>query len=90
MDELEKLEFITEDGTPQEFYIVDEAALNGCKYILVTDLPPEMEGALAYIFKEISEDGEETLYEPVEDEREQAALLVLFNESLSEEGISLE
>lgn len=90
MDELEKISFITADGTTQDFYIVDEASLNGSKYLLVTDLDPEDDDALAYIFKEISEEGEESLYEPVEDEREQAALLVLFNESLSEEGISVE
>lgn len=66
-----------------EFFVLEETQLNGVKYLLVTE---EEEGdGDAYIMREISGDGEDVVYDMVEDDVELQALGKVFSELLDED-----
>ncbi len=78
------LVFQTEDGNSVEMVILEETRINGCRYILVTDEEEEE----AYIFRDVSsQDAEEAIYEPVEEESELEALGKVFAELLDDTEI---
>lgn len=80
---MEKLIFQDEKGEAAEFYVLEQTRVSGRNYLLVTDLPDEDGECL--ILKDVAEDGEqESLYEIVEDEREQDALLSVFEQLLGD------
>ncbi|MCI8584571.1 MAG: DUF1292 domain-containing protein [Lachnospiraceae bacterium] len=80
---MEKLIFQDEKGEAAEFYVLEQTRVSGRNYLLVTDLPDEDGECL--ILKDVAEDGEqESLYEIVEDEREQDALLSVFEQLLED------
>ena len=81
---MEKITFIPDDTEEEvDFYVLEETRLNGVDYILVTD--SQEEDGEALILKDLSGDGEaEALYEIVEDEREQDALLSVFEQLLED------
>lgn len=66
------------------FFVLEQTQLNGMKYLFVTE---EEEGdGDAYILKELcEEDGDEIVYEMVEDEVELAALGKIFSELMDED-----
>lgn len=68
-----------ETGKTVSFAVEEQTQLNGVNYLLVS------EGEDAYILKEISVDGEESIYEMVEDDVEFDALAKIFSELLDEE-----
>ncbi len=79
---MEKLTFQTEDGAV-DFYVLEQTRFNGAGYLLVADSADE--DAECLILRDRSEDGEaESLYEIVEDEREQDALLTIFEQLLED------
>lgn len=79
---MEKIAFDTDNGT-EEFYVLDEAKINNCNYILVADsLDDEAE---ALILKDISAPTDtEAVYVPVEDDVEINAIAGVFAESLGD------
>lgn len=81
----EKIIFTSDDGDKIEFYVIEEAKLNGTNYLLVSE-SDEGDGEMAYILKQIENPGDKDLaYEFVEDEKEVAAVAGLLEELLDGE-----
>ncbi len=80
---MEKIVFNLEDGTREEFYVLEQTKLNGNTYILVAD--SEEDEAECLIFRDLSAPEDmESLYEVVEDEVELQAVLKVFEELLED------
>lgn len=79
-----KITFTGDDGEALEFFVIEEARLNGTSYLLVSD--SEEDEAMAYIMRQVIKDGDkEVSYEFVEDEKEIDAVAGLFEELLEGE-----
>ena len=78
--------FTAEDGTTEEFYVVEETRINDTNYLLVCEsLDEETE---AYILKDISSEAdEEAVYVFVEDDTELKAVADIFAELLEDEDL---
>lgn len=89
---MEKISFVTEDGTTQEFAVIEETRFGGINYLLVCDSEDdEQEESECYILKDISkEDETEACYVFVEDEKELDAVSVIFENLLSDSDYSLQ
>lgn len=80
---MEKIVFEPEEGSPVEFYVLEETKLGGITYILVTE--EEQRDGDAWILKDISSpEEEEAVYEMVEDDVELDAVGAVF-ESMMED-----
>lgn len=79
----EKLVFREEDGTEASFYVLEQARVSGTNYLLVADSEEE-DGECLILKDTAGEEDRESLYEIVEDEQEQEALLGVFEELLSD------
>ncbi len=85
---MDKLIFINEDNTEEEFYVEAKVRLNGKDYLLVSD--EDGEEAEALILKDTSESGsDEARYVICDDEDEMRALMPLFAEMLEDVDIVL-
>lgn len=82
IDEIETIVFDTDEGQV-EFYILEETKLAGENYILVTDELEGEEGSFL-ILKEDGSDDDFVSYSIVEDEKENEALISIFNELLDD------
>ena len=95
--EMEKIDFMLDDGSSEAFYILDRAKLGGADYLLVSDLLPEEaeeraeteeEEGTVLILKDVADpDAKEAVYEIVEDDDELSAVCALLKETLEELGI---
>ena len=84
---MEKIIFNGEDGEKIELFVVEETQLSGVKYLLVCETEDEDdEESAAYILKEITEDGADSVYEFVEDDVELEAVAKLFDELVGEDA----
>ena len=84
---MEKITFEPEEGTPVEFYVLEQTKLGGIQYILVTE-QEEGDGD-ALILKDISTPEEnEAVYEIVEDETELDAVAAIFENILEDIELS--
>ncbi|MEG0806103.1 MAG: DUF1292 domain-containing protein [Lachnospiraceae bacterium] len=85
---MEKISFLDPQTNENvELFVVEETKLNGETYLLVAE---EEEGdSDAYIFKEVSSNGEENCYEMVEDEAELDAVSDIFSELLEDVDVTL-
>ncbi len=85
---METLKFVADDGRETEFFIEEQARVNGTDYLLVADAA---EGdANALILKDVSEEtDEEARYVPVEDGGELEALLKVFEEMMDDTDIRM-
>ncbi len=81
-EEIETIVFDTDEGQV-EFYILEETKLAGENYILVTDELEGEEGSFL-ILKEDGSDDDFVSYSIVEDEKENEALISIFNELLDD------
>lgn len=82
-ENIRKIEFAFSDSSEKvEFYVVEETKLNGVQYLLVTDSRDEE--ADAYILKEINDEGENILYEMVEDDKELEIIGSVFAELIED------
>ncbi len=82
---MEKIIFIDPETSEEvEFAVEEETQLNGTKYLLVSEGAEEGD-CEAYILKEILTEGEEVLYEMVEDDVEFAAIAKVFSELADED-----
>ncbi|MBO4505209.1 MAG: DUF1292 domain-containing protein [Lachnospiraceae bacterium] len=84
---MEKILFTGENGEQVEFFVIEEAKLNGTTYLLVTESEDEDdEEAMAYIMKQVAKNSDKDLtYEFVEDEKEIEAVAGLLEELLDGE-----
>ena len=89
----ETFEMITmteEDGTQQSFYVIDGIDVDDTRYLLlVKEEDYELDEPEAYIFKETSTDGEDFIYEPVEDEQEYNRIFLLLQDEDSEYEVKI-
>ena len=87
---MEKVQFIP-DGEDHavDFYVLEETKLGGVQYLLVTDT---MDGdGEALILRARPEETEnERMYEIVDDDQEQTAVLLLMRDALEDLGIEIE
>ena len=81
---MEKIVFTSDDGEKIDFFVIEEAKLNGTSYLLVSESEDDDE-ALGYIMKQVVRDGDELTYEFVEDEKEIDAVAGLLEELLDGE-----
>ena len=79
---LEKVEFIPDvEGEKVQFYVLERTRLGGVDYLLVTDQPDG--DAQALILKDITEnDGDESVYRIVSDDKELDAVAAVFENML--------
>lgn len=89
----ETFEMITmteEDGTHQSFYVIDGIDVDNTRYLLlVKEEDYELDEPEAYIFKETSTEGEDFIYEPVEDEQEYNRIFLLLQDEDSEYEVKI-
>ncbi|MBE6017152.1 MAG: DUF1292 domain-containing protein [Lachnospiraceae bacterium] len=85
MDE-RKIIFTNDDGEEDELYVLEETRINGVNYLLVSDEEDDGNNDLdVYVMKEVASEGEESVYEFVEDEKELDSLADIFAELLGDE-----
>lgn len=83
MDAKQKMiEFTADDGHIQSFYIVEQTKIAGNNYLLVTE--SEEDNAEAYIMKEALEEGNQSIYEILDNETEIEAVSKVFSELLDD------
>lgn len=75
-----------EDGNQIKLFVVEETQLSGIKYLLVCESENEDEDSDAYILKEVSVEGDDIVYEFVEDDVEFDAVAKLFDELVGDEA----
>ena len=75
-----------EDGNQIKLFVVEETQLSGIKYLLVCESDNEEEDSDAYILKEVSVDGDDVVYEFVEDDVEFDAVAKLFDELVGDDA----
>lgn len=77
--------FKTDDGQDVTMFVIEEAKLNGCTYLLVSESEDDDE-AVGYIMKQTDKDAKgELTYVMVEDDKEIEAVAGLFEELLDGE-----
>lgn len=84
MADSSKIIFTSEDGEKVEFTVIDKAKLGGVDYLLVSDDETDE----AYIFTEVLDEKNESVYEILEDEKQLKIIMGYFNDIL--EDIDLE
>ncbi len=83
---MEKITFIDPETKEEiEFFVVEETQINGAKYLFVTE--KEDEDCDAYILKEMRADGEDIVYEMVEDDAQLRAVGKVFAELIDDADI---
>ena len=88
---MNKIEFMTDDNTTVEFFVVAETRIHNKNYLLVTDTDDAEAEADAYILKDESEeDSAQAAYVMVEDENELDAVAKVFAQELEEDDIEIE
>lgn len=83
MENTTNITFTLEDGTEAVLEVLEETKINGVNYLLVIDTVDE-KNEEALILKEIKREEEDTIYIPVEDDRELEALSKVFSELLED------
>lgn len=86
----EKIIFTTEDNEKIAFFVLEETRVNGINYILVADSDDEEEEANALILKEMDGDGDEAVYDLVEDDQELTWVSKIFEELMDDIDIEME
>jgi hypothetical protein len=75
-----------EDGNEIKLFVIEETQLSGIKYLLVCESDDENEDSDAYILKEVKAEGDDVVYEFVEDDVEFNAVAKLFEELVGDEA----
>ena len=81
---MEQIVLSPSEGEELIVYVLEETQLSGIKYLLVCE--DEEGDSDAYILKMVSEDGEDAVYEIVEDDIEFSAVAKLFEELVGEDA----
>lgn len=82
MENTTSITFTLEDGTEAVLEVLEETKINGVNYLLVIDTVEEREEA--FILKELKNEKEDTIYVPVEEDKEIEALSKVFSELLED------
>ena len=87
----DRIIMVMDDGSEQEFAILESTQIAGSSYLLVTpSVDDEEEDGECYVLKDVSDpDSEEAIYESVDDDDELDAVFKVFEELLDGE-ISIE
>ncbi len=83
------IKFISEDNEEFLFTVLEQTTLNGADYLLVT-MDPDSDEADCFIMQKVADEGEEAVYEMVEDEKILNALADVFAELLEDTEIITE
>ena len=80
---MDKVKFVAPDKREAaEFFCLEQTQINNQNYLLVTE--DEDGDSDAYILKEISSEGEDTVYEIVEEDAELEAIGKIFSELIED------
>lgn len=80
---MEKIKFVTEDGSEVEFYVEEQTRVNGIDYLLVAD--SDEDEANAYILKDMSAGTDsDAEYVMVEDDVEFDAIAGVFAQMMED------
>lgn len=81
-DETYEVVTLTEnDGSETDFFVIDGVDVENERYLLLVKAEDfEKEEPEAFLFKEIESDGDDFIYEPVEDEAEYNKIIVLLQD----------
>lgn len=80
---MEKITFKAPDTQEEiQFFCLEQTTINNQNYLLVTE--DEEGDSDAYILKEISSEGEETVYEMVEEDAQLTAIGKVFSELMED------
>jgi hypothetical protein len=80
---MEKIKFVAEDGSVDEFFVEEQTRVNGIDYLLVAD--SDEDGANAYIMKDVSAGtASEAEYVMVEEEVEFDAIAGVFAQMMDD------
>lgn len=86
MMEDNKICLAAEDGTIDEFYVIDETRVNDVNYLLVCESMEDVTDA--YILKDLSKaEDEESVYRFVEDDTERKVVADIFSQLLEDEDL---
>lgn len=86
---MEKIEFTFEDTNESvEFFVLEQTTINGATYILVTD-QEEDDGECLILKETASDDGQDSLYDIVDDDTELLAVSKVFEELLEDVDIRM-
>jgi len=86
----EKIVFTTLDNEQVEFYVVEQTMLNGVNYLLVADDSQDEAEVNAMILKEVSGDGDDVIYNEIEDDIELESVAKVFEELMEDIDIQVE
>jgi len=90
-EDIETIIMTDEDGSEIEFCIIDELEYNGAKYLLVVESELfDDDESDAVVLKEVGQDGDEMIYEPIEDEEEFKAVSEMFSANLDDGDYEIE
>ena len=87
---MEQITLNSKEGDSISFFVIEETKLNGTQYLLVSEQNPDeteesdVEEVGSTILKCVSEEGEEAVFEFVEDDAEWDAVLSVFSELLED------
>lgn len=81
-DTYDVISIVSENGDVIDCFVIDGIVDNNIQYLLVVACDDfEKEEAEAFILKQIGEDGQESIYAPVEDDNEYNRVLILLQEN---------
>ena len=81
-DTYDVISIVSENNDIIDCFVIDTILDNNIQYLLVVSCDDfDEEEPEAFILKQIGEDGEECIYEPIEDNNEYNRVLVLFQEN---------
>lgn len=86
----EKIVFTTEDNEEIEFYVLEQTRVNGINYLLIADSEDEDSEANALILKEREIQGEDCVYDIVEDDEELDAISKVFETMMDDVDIAID
>ncbi len=81
---MEKITFMPEGGEAVEFFVLEQTAIGGVNYILVTDADEEEDGNAYILRAESGAEEHEQVYSMVEEEAELEAVSGVFENMLED------
>ena len=86
----EKIVFTTEDNEKIEFFVLEQTRVNGVNYLLIADSEDEDSEANALILKEREIQGDDAVYDIVENEEELDAISKVFETMMDDIDIAID
>ena len=86
----EKIVFTTEDNEKIEFFVLEQTRVNEVNYLLIADSEDEDSEANALILKEREIQGDDAVYDIVENEEELDAISKVFETMMDDIDIAID